>query len=458
MRTKQLCVLLAVVSVAVGFVGPAVCGAAEEEVQEEEITLAKAPASVRATLERESRKGEIEEITRKSQAGRTWYEADVRIAGEKHELVLAPDGKITKRGIEEEEKTETAPAPKTEAKAKAAVEKKSAEKVEKKAADKKAPAKKAAKSEGKKEAKGQQEILELAQLPSAVRATLLRASRGASILEIVEAVEGKQVVYKAGLESNGKKREIQIAPDGKLIKTTEKKDDGKKAVEGKKADRSGPTAKKGQPAAESTGWMDTFDVDKADLVSTGRNPYFSLEPGYVLRFKNEDGDELKITVLNETRTIDGVETRVVEERETKKGQLAEVSLNWFAINRKTGDVYYFGEDSMDYKNGKIVGHSGSWEAGKNGARFGMIMPGKPQVGQKHYQEVAPKVAMDRAENVSLAETVKVPAGEFKNCLKTKESSGIEKGTEYKLYAPGVGLLKDGDFELVSYGVEKPQAK
>lgn len=205
-------------------------------------------------------------------------------------------------------------------------------------------------------------------------------------------------------------------------------------------------------------WQDSFDVDKADLVSTGKNPFFSLEPGYVLKFKGEGGDELTITVLNETKTIDGVETRVVEERETKGGQLAEVSLNWFAISKKTGDVYYFGEDSRDYKDGKVVGQGGSWESGKDGARFGMIMPGKPVVGQRYYQEVAPKVAMDRAENVSLSETLEVPAGKFENCLKTEESTPLEKGTEYKVYAPGVGLLKDGDFVLVSYGSEKAKGE
>jgi hypothetical protein len=225
--------------------------------------------------------------------------------------------------------------------------------------------------------------------------------------------------------------------------------------EGKK----GKTAKKrGAETKESGQWKDSFDVDKADLVSTGKNPFFILEPGYVLKFKGKDGDELVITVLNETKTVDGVETRVVEERETKNGELVEVSLNWFAIHKNTGDVYYFGEDSRDYKNGKVVGQGGSWESGKSGARFGMMMPGKPTVGQKYYQEVAPKVAMDRAEHVSVSETLEVPAGKFENCLKTEESTPLESGKAYKIYAPGVGLLQDEDFVLVSYGFEKGEAK
>jgi hypothetical protein len=82
------------------------------------------------------------------------------------------------------------------------------------------------------------------------------------------------------------------------------------------------------------------------------------------------------------------------------------------------------------------------------------MPAKPKVGEAYYQELAPKVAMDRAEIVSVGETLKTPAGEFKNCVKVKETTPLEKGSEDKLYAPGVGLIKDGGLLLVKYGPEK----
>src|SRR5688500_16714016 len=86
-----------------------------------------------------------------------------------------------------------------------------------------------------------------------------------------------------------------------------------------------------------------FDVNTRELVSRGRNPYFSLEPGAVLVL--EDGSErLTITVLTETRIVDGVETRVVEERETDDGKLVEISRNYFAVHPRTLDVFYFGED------------------------------------------------------------------------------------------------------------------
>lgn len=202
---------------------------------------------------------------------------------------------------------------------------------------------------------------------------------------------------------------------------------------------------------EEEEWTTDFSYEKEFLVSTGKNPYFVLEPGYQLVL--EDGKEtLTITVLNETKVVDGVETRIVEERETKNGQLAEVSRNYFAISKRTNSVYYFGEDVDIYKDGKVSSHGGSWMSGVNGARFGLAMPGQPLLGAKYQQEVAPGVAMDRAEVDGLSETVKVPAGEFRNCLKIEESSPLEPGhEEEKLYAPGVGLLTDGSLKLVKYG-------
>ena len=197
-----------------------------------------------------------------------------------------------------------------------------------------------------------------------------------------------------------------------------------------------------------------FSVDKAKLSNTGRGAYCILEPGYRLHFQSGK-DTLIVSVLEETKLVDGVTTRVVEERETEGGQLAEVSRNYFAIDSATGDVYYFGEDVDEYKNGKVTGHEGAWLSGVHGATFGLIVPGAPRAGDRYYQESAPKVAMDRAEVVAVNAEVKVPAGVFKNCLHTKESSALESGTEDKYYAPGVGLIKDADFALVK--IEKGKA-
>ncbi len=202
---------------------------------------------------------------------------------------------------------------------------------------------------------------------------------------------------------------------------------------------------------DDAAWTSKFTVEKGVLAPTGRNPWFILEPGYQLVF--EGGKErLEITVLNETKVVDGVETRVVEERETKSGQLVEVSRNFFAISTRTNGVYYFGEEVDIYKDGKVVKHEGAWLSGEKEARFGLIMPGEALLGARHDQEIAPGEAMDRAEIVSLTETVQTPAGEFKDCLKVEETTPLEPGEKsYKYYAAGVGLIRDGSLKLVSHG-------
>jgi hypothetical protein len=208
-----------------------------------------------------------------------------------------------------------------------------------------------------------------------------------------------------------------------------------------------PGPRPAAPATSADGFRDKFDVDKKNLSSTGRNPYWILEPGYEAVFESAKGQEkvvLTVSVLSETKLVDGVETRVVEEKELTDGKVSEDSHNYFAIDRTSGDVYYFGEDV-----------SGAWLAGADGARFGLIMPAAAKVGDRYYHEIAPGKAMDRAEVVSISETVRVPAGEFKNCIKIEETSPLEPGhREYKYYAPGVGLIKDSDLELVRYGPAK----
>ena len=196
-------------------------------------------------------------------------------------------------------------------------------------------------------------------------------------------------------------------------------------------------------------FVSSFGVDTKTLSSTGSGDYFILEPGYVLELAGGT-THLVITVLTETRVVDGVVTRVVEERETDKGALIEISRNYFAIDPATHDVYYFGEDVDMYKNGNVTSHEGSWLSGVKGARFGLAMPGTPVMHQKYHQEVAPGVAMDRAEIIRVTDSVKAPAGVFTNCVKTEETTPLEPGVkEYKLYAKGVGVVQDGDVKLVS---------
>lgn len=198
-------------------------------------------------------------------------------------------------------------------------------------------------------------------------------------------------------------------------------------------------------------WQEEFGISKCNLLTTGQNPYFVLEPGFQLILGGGD-TKLQITVLNETKTVDGVITRVVEEKEWVDGELHEIARNYFAICEGTKDLFYFGEDVDFYEKGQVIKHDGSWLAGVNGNKAGLMMPGSPVVGMKYYQEVAPGVAMDRAEIVSLDETCKTPAGMFSRCMKVKEGTPIEVFTkEYKYHAPGIGLIRDDDLLLIQHG-------
>jgi hypothetical protein len=203
-------------------------------------------------------------------------------------------------------------------------------------------------------------------------------------------------------------------------------------------------------SSDST-WQEEFGISECELVPTGRNEYLILEPGF--RLVLEDRIEtVAITVLDETLEVDGITTRVVEEEEWKYGELIEISRNYFAICPDTNDVFYFGEEVDVYRDGVQVSHSGAWLAGENRARAGLIMPGEPVVGMKYYQEIAPRVAMDRAEIVSLEDTLETPAGTFSDCLRTREGTALNPlEREYKIYAPGIGLIQDASLLLTEYG-------
>jgi hypothetical protein len=205
--------------------------------------------------------------------------------------------------------------------------------------------------------------------------------------------------------------------------------------------------------APKDSWQQEFDLASCKFSTTGRNSYFILEPGYQLQLRGGD-TVLEITVLDETRMVDGVNTRVVEEKEWKDGKLYEIARNYYAICEPAKDVFYFGEQVEYYENGKVVKNDGSWLAGVKGSKPGMIMPGNPSVKMKYYQEIAPGIAMDRAEIVSLSDTCKTPAGTF-TCMKVKEGSAMEPGlTEHKYHARDIGLLGDQNLLLVRQGFIK----
>ena len=210
--------------------------------------------------------------------------------------------------------------------------------------------------------------------------------------------------------------------------------------------------------AKTKEFTSVFRIEDCDFASEGTNPYFPLVPGHRLVLERPAGKKgdgaavVTITVLHETLDVAGVTTRVVEEHETEDGVVKEISRNFFAHCRQNGSVFYFGEDvdNYDETGTVIVNHDGAWRAGVAGALPGVIMPGLPLVGARYFQEIAPDVALDRAEILSVTMTVETPAGTFDQCVETKETSPLErKSKSFKAYAPGIGLILDDDLRLES---------
>ena len=208
--------------------------------------------------------------------------------------------------------------------------------------------------------------------------------------------------------------------------------------------------------AQKAGWRESFSVNKKDLGTPVDQPYFFLTPTARLHYQHGKA-KMTRSVFDIAKTVDSVSVVVVEDREERDGKLLEVSRDYYAMDKTTQDVYYFGEDVNNYEAGKGVSHEGSWLSGVGGASFGLIMPGEPKVGDKFYEELGPKTGMDRAEIVGTNEKVKTPAGMFEHCVHVKETSPREKGSvDHKWYAPGVGMVRDNDLVLVK--IEKVETK
>ena len=182
-------------------------------------------------------------------------------------------------------------------------------------------------------------------------------------------------------------------------------------------------------------------IDPSNFVAQVNNPYFPLTPGTTFIYEGQtrqgfEHDEFAVT--HRTRVILGV--RCVEVHDTVKtdGELTEDTLDWFAQDRD-GNVWYFGENTHELEHGLITTIEGTFMAGVNGDKPGIIMKAHPNIGDFYRQEFSLNNAEDFAETRSLTQTVHVPAGTFHNCLKSKETTPLEPDLlEYKYYAPGVG--------------------
>ena len=217
---------------------------------------------------------------------------------------------------------------------------------------------------------------------------------------------------------------------------------------------SGPTPEPPRnPAAVVEGEPYRPRIDPADFVAVIDNPYLPLRPGTTLTYEGiSDGERevTEVTTTGETKEVLGVTTTVVRDRVFVDGELAEDTFDWFAQDRH-GNVWYFGEDSREIENGKVVSTEGSWEAGVAGAEPGIVMLGDPRVGDTYRQEFYEGEAEDMARVLRLDESVTVPYDSLEGVLVTEDRNPLEpKLLEHKFYARGVGVVLE---RLVEGGEE-----
>ena len=184
-------------------------------------------------------------------------------------------------------------------------------------------------------------------------------------------------------------------------------------------------------------------LDPSEFTTRIDNPWWPMRPGsrWIYRETDPDGTRQRVvvTVTNRTKLIaNGVRARVVRDVVTEAGKPVEKTDDWYAQD-EAGNIWYLGEFTQEFENGKPVSTAGSFEAGVDGAQAGVIMPARPREGMKYRQEYYADKAEDAGEIFALGLQAEVPFGHFKRVLMTKDTNRLEPNVlEFKFFARGVG--------------------
>ncbi len=214
---------------------------------------------------------------------------------------------------------------------------------------------------------------------------------------------------------------------------------------GATAQSTASTSEAGADAALPQG-SEPYELDPADFTTEIDNEYMPMAVGSKWLYHETDiegtQEVIEVEVLDETKMIaNGIEARVVRDTVTEDGEVVEDTLDWYAQDT-AGNVWYLGEDTHEYVNGKVANSKGAWEAGVDGALAGVVMPATPTDGQVYRQEWYVGEAEDEAEVLATDEIAEAPFGFFEDVVMTKDLVPLEpKVNEYKMYAPGVGLVE-----------------
>lgn len=211
---------------------------------------------------------------------------------------------------------------------------------------------------------------------------------------------------------------------------------------------SAPPANTGAPGTAPpapTGILKHYNphIDPAQFTDVVTNKWFPMHRGLVMTYVGtRDGNPTRhvFTVTHETKQVLGVNCLVIRDVVTQNGSLIEKTTDWYAQDT-AGNVWYFGEDTAEYQNGVVTTTAGTWEAGVDRAKPGIIMPGNPRLGMAYRQEYRPGVALDVAKIIGLNGAMTVPAGAYSHLLMTDDRNPLDPSfREHKWYAAGVGFV------------------
>jgi hypothetical protein len=185
-------------------------------------------------------------------------------------------------------------------------------------------------------------------------------------------------------------------------------------------------------------------INPTDFVARINNPLMPMRPGDVRVYTNGHST-VTVTVTDQTIKLLGVLCTVVHDVNRVDGEIEEDTLDYFAQDRD-GTVWYFGEDTIAYDNG-VASTEGSWRAGVERAKPGVVMFDRPKAGTTNRQEFLLGTAEDMAKAVAFNQHVHVPIGSFDNAFETFEFTPIEpKEAENKFYVPGIGQVLTDDLQ------------
>lgn len=196
------------------------------------------------------------------------------------------------------------------------------------------------------------------------------------------------------------------------------------------------------PASTLPTGTEPVQLTPAEFTTAIDNPYWPMRPGMRWVYREVAGDgtaqRVVVRVTGRVKRIMGIEARVVRDTVTEGGNLVEDTVDWYAQDA-AGNIWYLGEDTTEFEDGKPVSKKGSWEAGVNGAQPGVAVPAEPRPGLAYRQEYLEGEAEDAAEVLSVGERVEVPFGSYTGVLMTKDFTPLDpKILEHKFYARGVG--------------------